>query len=111
MNKLAQSALLLVLAFLGQTASAQSPTDDRNAQIDRRQTRQQSRIDQGVKSGRLTSGEAARLQQRQTNLDARQARANADGKVTRREQFRLNRGENRSSRAIFARKHNRRWGR
>lgn len=111
MNKILRFALLLAFAAVSQTAFAQSATDQRNAQIDRRQARQQARIDQGVSSGRLTANEAARLQQRQTNLDARQARANADGKVTRREQARLNRAENRSSRAIFAKKHNRRWGR
>ncbi|MBS0660908.1 MAG: hypothetical protein JSR82_22030 [Verrucomicrobia bacterium] len=111
MHKLVTSALVLLLAAVSQTASAQTATDNRNAQIDRRQARQQARIDQGVASGRLTSSEAARLQQREANLDARQARANADGKVTRREQARLNRAENRSSRAIFAKKHNRRWGR
>jgi len=111
MHKILRFTLLLAFAAVSQTAFAQSATDQRNAQIDRRQARQQARIDQGVSSGRLNANEAARLQQRQTNLDARQARANADGKVTRREQARLNRAENRSSRAIFAKKHNRRWGR
>lgn len=110
MQTILRSALLLTLTLVAGSAFAQTPTDNRNAQIDARQTRQQARINQGVQSGRLTSNEAARLQQRQSNLDARQARANADGVVTRREQRGLNRAENRSSRAVFAKKHNRRRG-
>ncbi len=85
---------------------AQTPTEARNAQIDARQASEQRRIERGVASGRLNPSETARLQQRQANIDAAQARANADGKVTRREQARLNARENRSSRAIFRKKHN-----
>lgn len=108
MHNLVRSALVLTLSVVAGSAFAQTPTDNRNAQIDRRQARQQARINQGVSSGRLTANEAARLQQREARLEARQARANADGVVTRREQAGLNRAENRASRRIFAKKHNRR---
>lgn len=76
--------------------------------VDRRQENQQDRIGQGVQSGALTPGEAVRLEKEQAAIDRAQGRAGADGVVTPKERARLHRMENRTSRDIYRKKHNRR---
>ncbi len=98
--------LILTAGVLAASASAETPSDARNAQVDAREARQQQRIDRGVQSGRVNPQEEARLQQRESALAARQARFNADGKLSRREQLALNRQANRDSRAISRKKRN-----
>lgn len=76
--------------------------------VDQRQERQEKRIDQGIKTGELTKGEAARLGAQQNKIKVDEARAKADGKVTAKERAKLKREQNRANRNIFRKKHNRR---
>ena len=104
------SLLLAVLAAitlpaLAQTAPAKDPAATPG--IDKRQANQQQRIDQGVKSGELTSREAARLEKGQERVQAMEDKAKADGKVTAKERARLQKAENTQSRHIAREKHDR----
>ena len=83
-----------------------------NHGVNERQRDQQQRIRQGVRSGELTRGEAARIQADQARLRAREARfRRSGGEFTARERARVQRGLNRSSRNIYRQKNDRqdRW--
>ena len=66
------------------------------------------RIAQGVKSGQLTAGETANLEKHEAaiNKEVRNDRAENGGKLTASERRQINRQENRTSRAIYRKKHN-----
>jgi len=93
-------AVLVVLGASMASACTSTP------RVDRREARQQARIAQGVRSGRLTPGEAARLEHGQARVDRVEDRAKADGVVTPRERARLARAQNHQSRRIHRLKHN-----
>ena len=76
--------------------------------IGQTQRNQETRIDQGVRSGALTNGEARGLQQQQRQIQADKRAAKADGVVTRAERRQIRREQHRASRAIHRTKHNRR---
>lgn len=92
----------LALSVVG-LAMAQPTTPN----LDKREARQQQRINQGVASGQLNAREANRLQQRESKLAADEAAAKSDGKVTRAERRKLQREADRDSRAIHKQKHDR----
>jgi len=78
------------------------------SEVGKRQENQQDRIAQGVKSGQLTAGEAARLERHEAGVNHEIARDRAanGGKLTAQERAQINRQENRNSRAIYRDKHN-----
>lgn len=80
----------------------------RTPSIDRREARQSRRIRHGVRRGSLTRREAARVGAQQARIRADERHARADGVVTRRERASIQRQENRASRNIYLKKHNRR---
>ena len=101
-----------LIAFVALAASgaifAQTPTGSTaTPRIDARAANQQQRIDQGVKSGSLTSTESARLQARQDRMTAAEARFKSDGVVTTKERATLTHMENKNSKRIFKQKHDR----
>lgn len=102
-SSLAAGAFAVALALPG-SARAQ----DRTPHLNKRQENQQDRIDQGIKSGQLTRGEADRLEAREGRLQANKLEDKAKGPMTRKERVRLNRQANRDSRAIYRAKHNKR---
>ena len=103
MKALRLMCLTLTLAALAATmAFAQTATP----RIERREARQDARIHQGVRSGELTPGEAARLRAGQRHVDRMEGRAKADGVVTPRERARIGRAQNNESRRIYRLKHN-----
>ncbi len=73
-----------------------------------RDANQQTRIQQGVNSGSVTAGEAAKLENGQAADSRAQARAGANGNVSAKEQARLQRKQNRQSNRIHRKKHNNR---
>jgi len=77
-------------------------------EVDRRENREQARIDQGVKSGQLTPAETARLEKHQAKINSQIARDRAanGGKLTAAEKAKINREEDRQSRRIARMKHN-----
>jgi len=76
-------------------------------EIGQRKENQQDRISQGISSGRLTAGEAARLesQQKSLNQEERGMRAADNGKLTAGDKRVLNQQQNRLSRRIYRTKH------
>jgi hypothetical protein len=95
-------AAALGLAFCG-AALAQAGTVQRDVN-------QQNRIEQGLKSGQLTPGEAARLENEQARIERDQARAMQDGKLSPAEKARLAREQDRASRDIYREKHDAQTG-
>jgi len=73
--------------------------------IDKREARQEARIDQGVASGQLTPRETVRLEKGQQRVDNMEAKAKADGVVTPRERTKIRHAQNVESRRIYRQKH------
>jgi hypothetical protein len=74
--------------------------------INGRQSNQQTRIRQGIRSGELTRGEAARLQTQQARIRVFEGFARrSGGEFTSQERLRIQRQLNRSSRNIYRQKH------
>ena len=71
-----------------------------------RNVNQQTRIEQGLKSGALTGQEAAKLERGQAHVDRKEAIAAHDGHVGAAEQARIQHSENHQSGKIFNKKHN-----
>jgi hypothetical protein len=123
MNRMVNSLLIIVAGGLmvASSAAAQAqnsaagpgtydPGHPRVNQVNRRQTRQQARIAQGVKNGSLNPKETARLERREASIQRQEQRdmAKHNGHLTKAEQRQLNRRENRVSRSIYRDKHNQR---
>src|SRR6185437_2826414 len=79
-----------------------------NGKLGQRRENQQDRIAQGIKSGKMTAGEAAKTerQQQRINCEASNMRQANGGKLTNADKRALNRRQNRASRNIHAKKHN-----
>jgi hypothetical protein len=123
-NKISNSLLILAIGGLIFTGSAIAqttatptsvagpgvvdPGHPRVNQVDRRETRQQNRIANGVKNGSLSPKEASHLENREARLQTREQKDMAahNGHLTKAEQRGLNRKENRISRSIHRDKHN-----
>ncbi len=73
----------------------------------RRQIRQQHRIYQGVKTGKINCKELQRLEREQFRIERERRRMLADGYLNWRERARLERHLDMASRHIFRAKHNR----
>jgi hypothetical protein len=95
---------LWITLFIVSPLVAMAGTDA--TRVDRRQARQEQRIDQGIASGSLSASEAARLDKQQDRIDALENKAKADGTLTRRERAKLEAAQDHSSRAIARKKHN-----
>lgn len=112
---LATSTLMTVGSAVAQnpnTAGAGAykvdPGHPRVNQVNGRETNQQNRIANGVRSGQLSPGETRRLERGERRLKANEKRdmAKDGGHLTRRDQAQLNREANRMSNRIAADKHN-----
>lgn len=79
-----------------------------NNEVGQRRENQQDRIAQGVKSGQMTAGEAARAENQQRNINHQVAadRAANGGKLTPGEKAQVNREQNKASKNIYDKKHN-----
>jgi hypothetical protein len=71
-----------------------------------RNVNQQTRIENGVRSGELTAGETSKVEGQQARVDHREAHAAQDGHVGAGEQARIQRSENHASNTIHRKKHN-----
>ena len=96
---LAAAALLSLTASLALAGPA-------TPRLDQREVHQRVRIQQGVRSGQLTRGEAHRLRRGQRHVHRMERRAKADGRVTARERARLGHAQNVQGRRIARLKHN-----
>lgn len=91
--------LASLLVALGAT-SAFAQTNAANTV--QRDVNQQTRIENGLKDGSLTTREAGRLEREESQLDRLQARDLKDGKLGPRERAQLRQAQNRASRDIQA---------
>ena len=103
MKRIAKILIALVLMTTLAGAASAAPCMSR---VDHRRVVERARIHQGVRSGRLTWGEARRLNMHQRHIVRAERRAKSDGFVSRGERARLNHMQNRQSRRIFRLKHN-----
>jgi len=71
-----------------------------------RDINQETRIEQGLKSGQLTTGEAAKLEKGEARIDRMESKALKDGSVSLEEAARIQRTQNQESAAINRLKHN-----
>src|SRR5881409_1726074 len=93
---------IVCASFVGAYAQDKTPV------VDQREKNQEKRIDQGIKSGELNRGEAARLEAQQGKIKVDEGKAKSDGVVTAKERAKLKREQNRASRNIYHKKHNNR---
>jgi len=96
---------LVIAAFL---ASSISPAIATNQKIQKRRYKEQVRINRGVNKGQLTGKERTRLQNQQNLIGVERAQAMADGKMTKRERSDIRHDQNRLSKDIRHKKHNKR---
>lgn len=87
----------LAVASVGSFAQ---PRHDFGPDIDQRQARQADRIDDALRSGRLSAREARELEREQREIRRYERRAKADGVVTYNERRELQRMLDRASRNI-----------
>jgi hypothetical protein len=101
------TALSIALAgsVFAQTTAPAAPTSPTMPRVDKREAKQQARIDQGVASGQLNQKEATRLENGQARVNQAEANAKADGKVTRREKKHLDHMQDKQSRKVYRQKH------
>src|SRR5215831_14128962 len=76
-------------------------------EIAQRKENQQDRIGQGIQSGQLTAGEAARLEGKESalNQETRDMRALDGGKLTPQDKATVNQQQNKLSKQIYNQKH------
>lgn len=91
-----------------QKHDAQIQNVNPKSEVGQRERNQQERIAQGVKSGQMTAGEAANVEHREAAIghEVHSERAANGGTLTQAERRQVNRQENRTSRAIYRKKHN-----
>ncbi|HLZ42980.1 MAG TPA: hypothetical protein VKQ11_18580 [Candidatus Sulfotelmatobacter sp.] len=115
-NKITQSMLILAVGGLMSIGSAfaqttntadagagqHDPGHPRVNQVNRRETRQQTRIANGAKSGKLTPKQTAHLEKGEQRLQKNEKKdmAKDNGHLTKKDQHQLNRESNRMSRHI-----------
>ena len=96
------------IAVVGIAAlSLTTPVFAQETRVDRRQDRQEQRIDRGVESGALTPRETRRLERGQQHVENLETRAQADGTITARERGRLEHAQDVQSQRIYRQKHDR----
>jgi hypothetical protein len=91
-----------------QPISAADRTAGQNYHPNEREANQDQRIANGLRSGQMTSGEAARAERTQSNIDQQvhNDRAANGGKLTGQERQQINGEQNAASRQIYDEKHN-----
>ena len=71
-----------------------------------RDVNQQDRIENGLKSGQLSTGEAAKLEKGEAKIDNLEAKDMKNGPMTAQEKAQIQKDQNKESKAIYADKHN-----
>lgn len=71
-----------------------------------RDINQENRIEQGLKSGQLSTGEAARLERGEAQINRMESEALKNGTLSPKEASRIQRAQNRESESINRSKHN-----
>ncbi|HXF77277.1 MAG TPA: hypothetical protein VN598_00325 [Usitatibacter sp.] len=100
MKKSLTAISIIAASFVG-IAAAQTTGSEVQRNVN-----QQDRIEQGLKSGQLSTGEAAKLEKGEARVQKMEANANKDGTLTGAEKARIQKAQNAESRAIDRDKHN-----
>lgn len=98
----------LIAPCLAGPAPTHMPNHPRRDQVNRRENRQLGRINQGVKSGKLTQAQAHQLRGNERALQAQKNadyKANGGAHLTKSQQRQLNQQENGYSQQIHQDKH------
>ena len=95
-------ATAIAIGFAGCAAFAQTTAPS----TVQRDVNQQTRIEQGLKTGSLSTAEAARLEKQQSQIERLQARELKNGKLTAAERARLTAAQDKASHDIHAAKTN-----
>lgn len=88
-----------------QTGNPTSASSQRMQADVQRNVNQQTRIENGIKSGELTNHEVAKLEKGEARIEHKEAAAGKDGHVGAAEQRRIQRADNRESKRIHHQKH------
>lgn len=102
-RKLASFGLLVATGLV--VAATGTPALGAPAPVGSRQTHQQARIAQGVRSGELTRSEVARLEREQRAIEGLRRASWSDGHLSAGERLRLDAAQDRASRHIASQKH------
>jgi hypothetical protein len=99
--------LTIAIAALILPAAAQTASTTNKATINQRKDNQQDRIGNGIQSGQLTPGEAARLEKKESELNQkeRDMRKLDNGHLTKTDRAALRQQQNQLSRQIYRHKH------
>jgi len=102
MKLAARTILVAAVCAGGMQGMTYAQTADSVVQRDERQ---QQRIEQGLRSGQLTTKEAGQLERGEARIDRMEARDLKDGKLTAQERAQIDRAQDRESAAIYREKH------
>lgn len=100
MSKIVAAALALI-----SMSTVASAYDGRQSQIDRRESYQERRIQQGVRSGEITRSEARQLEAEQARIRQMERNAARDGHISRSEAAQIRATQNAASRHIYQESH------
>ncbi len=100
------NAIKTTVAFAIGAAFATSALAQNADSIVQRDVNQQTRIEQGLKSGQLSTGEASQLERGEARIERTEARDLSKGPLTQQEKTQINHMQNAESRAIYQDKHN-----
>jgi hypothetical protein len=101
-----RAAVVLVAMCVCLSFGFMRQQQDKTPRVNKREVRQQKRINKGIKSGQLTPKEANRLERQQVKIREEKAKAKSDGKVTGKERAKLSKEQNSANRAIYRKRHN-----
>ena len=93
MNAMSKTLVAAIALALAGTAAAQTTGSEVQRNVN-----QQQRIEDGLKSGQLSTKEAAKLEKGEARIERMEANANKDGKLTPAEKARIERRRTRSRR-------------
>jgi hypothetical protein len=102
MNLSKLTCVALATSVLSTAAWAQTTAE----QDQQRDVNQQERVEQGLKSGELSTKEAGSLERDEQHVDRMEANDLKNGSISPAEQARLNAAQNKTSNAIYTDKHN-----
>ena len=102
MNLSKLTLVALATSVLSTAAWAQTTAE----QDQQRDVNQQERIEQGLKSGELSTKEAGSLERDEQHVDRMEAKDLKNGSISPAEQAKLNAAQNKTSNAIYNDKHN-----
>ena len=104
--KTLSAALLTVAGVLAVASASQADTrNTRDPHVNARQQNQRERIQQGVKSGELTHGEAQELRTERRDIRDLEQTYKSDGTLTHEERQDLHQQLNHQSQEIYEEKH------